>query len=164
MVPPPSETAPPFFDDSFLAELEGLAAGPRPSAPLGPFEDDLHVRFEGVLAHNGELLSEEGFAALLKDEVLDRTDVLLEHCQKEARMLATVAAGPHERSPEALAAAVAAFRQRGTLHLAAICHGPQLVAASVSPGLEAGEADLREQRCHSRLHGAWRAGWGVGAE
>lgn len=85
MVTPPPETAPPFFDESFLAELEGLAAGPRPSAPLGPFEDDLHLRFEGVLAQDGELLSEDDFAALLKDEVLDRTDVLLETCRKSPK-------------------------------------------------------------------------------
>ena len=80
-----SDTAVPFFDDSFLAELEGLAAGPRPSAPLGPFEDDLHTRFEGVLFHEGEMLREEGFAALPKDEVLDRTDALLETCRKSPK-------------------------------------------------------------------------------
>ncbi len=81
MAPPSSEPALPFFDDSFLAELEGLAAGPGPAAPLGLLEDDLHLRLEAVLRHGDKALDEEGFAALAKEEVLDRTDALLETCR-----------------------------------------------------------------------------------
>ena len=85
MSTPTSETALPFFDDSFLAELEGLAAGPGPAAPLGRLEDDLHLRLEAVLRLEGEVLGEEGFASLDKDEVLDRTDALLETCRQSPK-------------------------------------------------------------------------------
>ena len=81
MATPTSEPALPFFDDSFLAELEGLAAGPGPSSPLGPLEDDLHVRLEAVLRHHDKPLDEEGFAALDREEVLAHTDSLLETCR-----------------------------------------------------------------------------------
>jgi hypothetical protein len=82
---PSSESALPFFDDSFLAELEGLAAGPGPSTPLGRLEDDLHVRLEAVLRHQGKPLDEDGFAALSREEVLDHTDSLLETCRLSLR-------------------------------------------------------------------------------
>ena len=85
MATPNAESALPFFDDSFLAELEGLATGPGPSTPLGPLEDDLHVRLEAVLRHGGEILGEEGFAALDKDEALDRTDALLATCRESTK-------------------------------------------------------------------------------
>ena len=81
MAPPSSEPALPFFDDSFLAELEGLVAGPGPATPLGPLEDDLHLRLEAVLRHQGKALEEEGFAALATEDVLERTDALLETCR-----------------------------------------------------------------------------------
>ena len=78
---PSSESALPFFDDSFLAELEGLAAGPGPSTRLGLLEGDLHLRLEAVLRHDGKTLDEEGFAALSREEVLEHTDSLLETCR-----------------------------------------------------------------------------------
>ena len=74
-----SETSLPFFDDAFLAELEGLASGP--SAPIAPLEDDLHTRLDGILRHEGRALGEQAFASLPGDAVLDRTDALLEVCR-----------------------------------------------------------------------------------
>ena len=76
-----TENEVPFFDDSFLAELEGLASGPGPQAPLGPLEDDLHERLAAILRHGGQPMGEEAFAALPPDAVLDRTDALLETCR-----------------------------------------------------------------------------------
>lgn len=77
----PSETEAPFFDDSFLAELEGLAATSGTSAPLAPLESDLHERLSTLLAEGGKALDEEAFAALPRERVLDRTDALLETCR-----------------------------------------------------------------------------------
>ena len=74
-----SETAVPFFDDAFLAELEGLASGP--SAPIAPLEDDLHTRLDLLLQHGGRALDEQAFASLPSDAMLDRTDALLETCR-----------------------------------------------------------------------------------
>jgi hypothetical protein len=76
-----SESSAPFFDDAFLAELEGLAAGPGPEGPVAPLEDDLHIRLDRLLRHGDKTLDEEGFAALPKEEVLERSDRLLETCR-----------------------------------------------------------------------------------
>jgi hypothetical protein len=75
------ESSAPFFDDSFLAELEGLAAEPGPEGPIAPLEDDLHTRLAGILRDGEGTLDEEGFVALSKDEVLERSDHLLETCR-----------------------------------------------------------------------------------
>ncbi len=76
-----SEGSAPFFDDSFLAELEGLAAAPGAAAPFAPLEDDLHERLQRLLALEGKALDDAAFAALPKEVVLDRTDALLETCR-----------------------------------------------------------------------------------
>ncbi|HEY6547099.1 MAG TPA: hypothetical protein VI589_04305 [Vicinamibacteria bacterium] len=71
----------PFFDDSFLAELEGLAAAPGAATPLAALEDDLHARLQLLLRDGADTLDEEAFATLSKEAMLDRTDALLETCR-----------------------------------------------------------------------------------
>jgi hypothetical protein len=73
----------PFFDDEFLAELQGLSSGP--AAPLAPLADDLHARLAGILQRDGRALDEEEFAALPPEAALERTDALLEACRQGGR-------------------------------------------------------------------------------
>lgn len=79
MSSPSSETGVPFFDDEFLAELQGLSAGPR--VPLAPLEDDLHTRLADILRRDGQALDEEAFASLPAEAALERTDALLVACR-----------------------------------------------------------------------------------
>lgn len=76
-----TESTAPFFDESFLAELEGLATGPGPQAALGMLENDLHERLFAILQHDGQPLGEDAFAGLPPEAVLDRTDALLDTCR-----------------------------------------------------------------------------------
>ncbi len=83
MSSPSSETDAPFFDDEFLAELQGFSA--EPSAPLAPLEDDLHTRLDAILRRDGETLDEEAFASLPTGAAMERTDALLEACRLSPR-------------------------------------------------------------------------------